>query len=406
MKKKLLISVLVIVIALGAITFLFVGRPYINAVKEYNKVVDVIKDKNSELDKYIKKVEQLINSKEKVVNDEVVTNAKATKKKAQASRVVLDSKPFTTKKIKEKTKSLKTPPDYTNIIEDLKKAINDYEISIKVYKQLTNPTEEFIIQRLQTIDEITDVSAVTEDNDPNGQLNKPGGYTATVYFSSSNVNQYEVYGNTLIDKGTDAGGAIEVYSKEEDAIKRRDYLAGFDGGILASGSHTVIGTVLIRTSDYLTATEQKNLEKKIIDAFSYIEGVNDIPQDNEPIEETNNNDQNESNSGSVELPPVNYYPQTEEPIIDDSQIYSVVGTFSGPPGSVTFNADGTLVVSWDSMASVNNGVPVILTGTWTQQGNTYYATVMDEDGVAFAPQSSIVYSNGIYWWDDFFSRVG
>ena len=134
MKKKLLISVLVIVIALGTITFLFVGRPYINAVKEYNKVVDVIKDKNSELDKYIKKVEQLINSKEKVVNDEVVTNAKATKKKAQASRVVLDSRPFTTKKIKEKTKSLKTPPDYTNIIEDLKKAINDYEISIKVYK--------------------------------------------------------------------------------------------------------------------------------------------------------------------------------------------------------------------------------------------------------------------------------
>ena len=118
------------------------------------------------------------------------------------------------------------------------------------------------------IDEIKYVKAVTEDNDPNGQLNKPGGYTATVYFESSNVDQNEVYGTDLIEKGTDAGGAIEVYATEEDAHKRNDYLATFDGTVLASGSHRVVGTVVIRTSDELTASKQKALEAKIISALA------------------------------------------------------------------------------------------------------------------------------------------
>ena len=144
-------------------------------------------------------------------------------------------------------------------------------MSIKQYNQFIAPTEDFVIQRLQTIDEVKDVRAVTEDNDPNGNLNKPGGYTATVYFESSNVNQANVYGTDLIDKGTDAGGAIEVYANEEDANKRNDYLATFDGGIFSSGSHKVVGTVLIRTSDELTATKQKALEEKVISALAVLQ---------------------------------------------------------------------------------------------------------------------------------------
>ena len=45
----------------------------------------------------------------------------------------------------------------------------------------------------------------------------------------------------------------------EDAEKRRDYLATYDGTIYANGTHTVIGTVLVRTSNKLTATQQKEL---------------------------------------------------------------------------------------------------------------------------------------------------
>ena len=59
----------------------------------------------------------------------------------------------------------------------------------------------------------------------------------------------------------------------EDAEKRRDYLATYDGTIYANGTHTVIGTVLVRTSNKLTATQQKELEQKVIDALTRLEYI-------------------------------------------------------------------------------------------------------------------------------------
>jgi len=153
-------------------------------------------------------------------------------------------------------------------------AYNAYEISIRQYKQMTNPTEEFVLQRLKTVDDIVDARAVTEDHDPNRKLHKPGGYTATVYFESKTVDQTKfsyLDKNDLIEKGTDAGGAVEVYETEELAIKRRDYLAAYDGSILSNGSHTVVGTCLIRTSDKLSASKQKELENKVIEALTKLD---------------------------------------------------------------------------------------------------------------------------------------
>lgn len=37
-----------------------------------------------------------------------------------------------------------------------------------------------------------------------------------------------------------------------------------DGGIFSPGSHRVVGTVIIRTSNQLTASQQKELEEKLI----------------------------------------------------------------------------------------------------------------------------------------------
>lgn len=129
------------------------------------------------------------------------------------------------------------------------------------------PSEGYVVECLQKIPCVVEIEAVTEETDPMSQLNKPGGYTALVYFSYELVDQEKIYGDTLIDKGTDAGGCIEVYTTEKDANERDEYLAVFDGGVLASGSHTVVGTVVVRTSNELTATQQKLLESNIIAAL-------------------------------------------------------------------------------------------------------------------------------------------
>lgn len=156
----------------------------------------------------------------------------------------------------------------------MQKTKSQLEKSIQQMKQLTNPKEDFVIKRLNTVPGVVTIQAVTEDNDPNGQLHKAGGYTSTVYFEHENVDQSEVYtsgsGDT-VDKGTDGGGAVEVYENKADAEKRNDYLANFDGTVFASGSHLVAGTVIIRTSDLMTASQQQELEKNVLKALIRVE---------------------------------------------------------------------------------------------------------------------------------------
>ncbi len=268
--KKILIltAVMAAIIIIGVTIWYFnFQRPRNIAIKEYNSAVELIEKKNTEIDKTTLKLQALIDSNEKPLDVNIIVTAKDIIQKAEVSKIIIKNMPDKTDDIIVVTKELSDPVDNTVAIKELNEIFTVLDMSIKQFKQLNNPKEEFVIERLKTIDEITYVQAVTEDNDPNGKLNKAGGYTATVYFESKNINQSEIYGSNLIDKGTNAGGSIEVYANEEDAIKRNEYLAIFDGGIFSSGSHRVVGTMVIRISNLLTASQQKNLEEKIFNAM-------------------------------------------------------------------------------------------------------------------------------------------
>ena len=67
--------------------------------------------------------------------------------------------------------------------------------------------------------------------------------------------------------GTAGGGAIEIFSSREDAEARMEYLAFFDGSVMAAGSYDIEGTCVIRTSKYLSEEQQKELTKKIREAL-------------------------------------------------------------------------------------------------------------------------------------------
>ena len=278
-KTKLIIVAVVVVIAviagsLGAYFGYF--KPHKEAVEAYNVVVSDIQEKNDQLDGEIKKLQELVDNEDKPLDETTIDTAKEALKNAGASKIVIGEMPKATKDILSRTKELSTPVDYSDELTSLSTAYTNLENSKKQYKQVVNPSEEFVMQRILTVDDVADARAVTEDQDPNENLHKAGGYTSTIYFESKTVNQSDVYvsgeyADVLIDKGTDAGGAIEVYENVEDAEKRRDYLATFDGTIFANGTHTVIGTVLVRTSNELTATQQKELEQKVIDALTRLE---------------------------------------------------------------------------------------------------------------------------------------
>lgn len=163
--------------------------------------------------------------------------------------------------------------------------------------KLVNPSEEYVITCLKTVSGITDIEAATETHDPNGNLHKKGGYTAAIYFRIDqieiteeeedwgedelhklyylNVNgkKEELYIEdgldikSPIDIGTQGGGQIEVYASAKEAKERDEYLTSFDGSAFTSGYHTVVGSMVIRTSEYLTASQQQQLADGIIAAL-------------------------------------------------------------------------------------------------------------------------------------------
>ena len=172
-------------------------------------------------------------------------------------------------KINSATEELKKIT-YTDQLQSLKDATKALSDSIKKYELVNAPEESYVIKCLKTVKDIDGIAAATEDHDPNGNLHKDGGYTAQVYFSCPLVD-HSYMDNDIIEAGTDGGGSVEVYKTAEEAKKREEYLAGFDGTITASGSHEVVGTCIVRTSDSLTATQQKELEAAIIEALTKIE---------------------------------------------------------------------------------------------------------------------------------------
>ena len=266
-KKKTLLGLIaaIAIIVIGICVWYFqVKKPHDLAETKFNAAVKEVEAKNTELASAMNDAQKILDKKEAVYDNTTKEAFITALSDAKAAQRKIPDLPKKTADINAETKKLSEPLDYSSVINAISEKQTAYQNSVLQMKQITNPNEDFVIQHLKGIPNISGYQAVTEDHDPNGNLNKQGGYTSTVYFSTPLIGQSSVYGNDIVDKGTECGGAIEVYASEEDAEKRDSYLASFDGaGMLNSGSHKVLGTIVIRTSTKLTATQQNEFTNNI-----------------------------------------------------------------------------------------------------------------------------------------------
>ena len=245
-------------------------KAMINAIEQYDIAKAGLEAKNMKLETLINDSEALVVEGKTALDETLIPALETSISETKTIKQEVPDMPDTADSILS-TVEVMNAVDYEEAMRKLNDSKENLEKSIKQYELVDNPTATYVIQCLRKVEHIAYISTVTEDNDPNGQLNKPGGYTATVYYSDDRISlDSSIYGISVIEQGTNGGGAIEVYSTVEDAEKRRDYLAVFDGGAFASGSHTVIGTVLVRTSNELKASEQRDMEAKIIAALTYV----------------------------------------------------------------------------------------------------------------------------------------
>lgn len=238
-----------------------------SAKSDLEAEVDRIENELLELQDEIAVAEELAATEETPLDENVIPALESAISEAKTMEFTAPSTPSNLDEINSEIEQLRAI-DYTDDVQALKEAETAVLDSVAQMKLVTNPSEAFVIERLQGVEGVGDISAATEENDPNNKLGKDGSYTAAIFFMSPMVDQASVSGDSVIEKGTDGGGAIEVYASAEDARKRDDYLAVFDGTIFSPGSHKVVGTVLVRTSDKLAASQQNQLEEAIVEALT------------------------------------------------------------------------------------------------------------------------------------------
>ena len=154
-----------------------------------------------------------------------------------------------------------------SMLSETEDLVGDYLVA----SHITNPEQQWVLDKLKNVKDITKTEAVTKSKDPNGLLGKEGGYTACIYFTVKDIDSSKIKGESVVDKGTDAGGAIEVYETLEYALNRCDYLSQFDGTVLYSGSYAIIGTMVVRTSYKLSNSQQIDLTNDITKEFTKID---------------------------------------------------------------------------------------------------------------------------------------
>ena len=315
------------------------------AIAGFEAVAEIVEQKNNELDSSIRAAETLLAEKSPVLDEALIPALETAISECKTAKHTVPELPQKLEEIIAVTEEMRTV-DYTNTLEKLSENEVALEDSIRRCSLVNAPSETYVIECLKKVPNIIDIAAATEDNDPNGQLNKQGGYIAHVYFSSDLINQSIFEETSVIKNGTDCGGSVEVYSNISDVTRRNEYLATFDGGSLASGSHAIVGTVLVRTSDKLKASQQKALETNIIAALT--DNGDAISEPLEPAEQTKPKEEKAEKKPAPTIP-------------------NAAGVYALDGERVYLNSDG-------SYAYYNPENDGYLRGTWWQNGRTVFAT--------------------------------
>ncbi len=237
------------------------------AKEEFNNEVARVQTDYESLNAEIAIAEELVMTEEAALDESLKPALENVISDAKTVEFNAPNMPSKTEDINAATDELKDVSfsEKVQSLQDAEKALSD---SIEQLKLVTNPSEAFVIERLQGIEGVGEIGAITEDTDRNGLLGKDGSYVVKVNFISPWIDQSEVSGATAAEKGVSGGGGVEVFLTPEDVEKRDTYLGAFDGSLLSSGSHKVVGTVLVRTSDKLTASQQDALEAAIIESLT------------------------------------------------------------------------------------------------------------------------------------------
>ena len=172
--RKIGLIAAVIVVAAIAIGVWVVSYqiPHSEAESEFNAAVAGLNERNAELDDAIADLQELMGSEPGPLDPATLDAASAAIGEAQGARCDAPKMPSGTEEIHALAAEVEGMGDYSAQIASLAEAQANLQNSIDQLKQVTNPTEQFVIERITGLPNISGVEAVTENHDPNDNLNK------------------------------------------------------------------------------------------------------------------------------------------------------------------------------------------------------------------------------------------
>lgn len=241
-------------------------RAWAEALEAYNSAYAELSKNNASLEEAISAGETTANASLPVMDDTLYDTLAEAISAAKNALVPLAEGGETPETTLAAAKAM-AGVDYSGMEQAILDVCAQIESSNQLYALVDAPSDERVIVCLSQVEGILQCVAVTEETDSNNNLNKAGSYIGRIIFAYDPVTRSAISDSALLNKGTDAGGSIEVFRNQADAEKRDSYLAVFDGTILDSGSHVVVGTVVVRTSSKLTASQQLELQTAITQAL-------------------------------------------------------------------------------------------------------------------------------------------
>ncbi|MFG1645709.1 hypothetical protein ACGFMK_35965 [Amycolatopsis sp. NPDC049252] len=95
------------------------------------------------------------------------------------------------------------------------------------------------------------IKTYTAEDDPNHLLSRPNGYSSKTAFGDSRVKADDV--EYLKEDAAERGGSVEVFTTEEAAKARMDFIQAVAKGLPAVGEYDYVkGGALVRESRFLT----------------------------------------------------------------------------------------------------------------------------------------------------------
>ena len=158
------------------------------------------------------------------------------------------------------------PIKIRNDIDLINNEIERINENIAIVNKITNPNVEDVVKNLRKVRNISKIEVVSDEDKKSDLFFYDGMFKDCAYFTSDLVKDV-IDGQTPVEKGTDAGGCVEIYETVERAHERFDYLMGFDNTIYYSGQFITVGTMIVRTSYLLSDEENSELVNEIVNAL-------------------------------------------------------------------------------------------------------------------------------------------